>query len=356
MDPLRQIDSGADGQHSWGIGALLSLALLSVQLTACAYSGRPQSNVVQRFTACKDEAQHFPFDRAFVADNGESVALRCGDGSLRAWDATQSSVDKPDGRSLIDLARDRGVVPSFVQCVSTAYTRGDDCDLVDFTADKSSSIIRDMGGTYWILENMKAPREIQGIYTGGGVLLPRSGPPDRVVTTKRLDSRTIETRLLKDQSLVSSFRLPNKSTPFKDTEGEAHSVVYSRAYDLLIIGCGGAFIYFEGDIALLRAYSVDGKERWSMRRPLPLPEKDGGLHAGFTSLYARVFLADDGRYAVVSHDKTRSKFEVIDLADGHSVITLPGWPIAASAKTKRLLVRVSEDEIQLVDLASVLPD
>jgi hypothetical protein len=327
------------------------LALVLVALLAgCALRTGPVKYTVQSFASCTADTS-FPFDRAYVAHDGESAVLRCGDGRVLRWNSSQEVVQDEGVRSLIEVARHAGVVPASTRCVGT---RGDDCDLIDATADSRSSIIRDLAGIYWVVTADDPPRKIQDSYSGG-VLLPRTGPAERVVLSKPLSKRTLETRSLKDYSVLSSFDLPRRAAFFQDTETDAGSVLFSRAYDLLIIGGQGAFIYFEGDVALLRAYSLDGHERWAVRRELPLPNEPGGLHAGFTAVSAKVIPLDDGRYAALAYSKDRTGFEVIDLATGRAVARASGWPIAASGASTRLLVRVSSEELQLIDLRTVLP-
>ena len=329
-------------QAAWPCLAIVICTLT----TGCAsVPGPTDMDVVQTFSACpRPSESRWIGDRAVVAPDGLALVYQFGDGSVHSWKATKVA---HRGRiTLVSAAVEAGIFPRFVHCPK----EGDDCDISDHTTDWTSYVTWDTA-TYRVATLDRPDRAIPGYL--GAVLVPRHGPATDIVDGAggftQLELRSIESWTARPLATV-----PTRNGIFQNSETQFSRVSWSNAYELLLVACGSAFVYFEGDVAFLRAYDRKGKEQWSVRRRLPKPAKPAGLHAGFTSINARLVVFAGGRFAAVTGGiDSRTSFEVMDLQNGRTIATLTGYPLAASEDASRVLVRMDESHLALVDLRQI---
>lgn len=287
-----------------------------------------------------------PGNRAIISEDGLSLVLQCADATIRAWKAAQVGVTTVSGKTLFEAAKAQGSIPSNLKCSWPDYFKSShepDCDILDYTDDKSTYILRnhDIPGSAVTQVGSNSIRELALRNEEPGVLLPRSGPPTSVLVAnyqpKQLEIVSLEKR---DKRLL--LQLPVRNMLFQDGEADPDAITYSATYKLLIVTFTGIFVG-ERKMAYVRAYTLQGEEKWNIIKQLPSPNAHG-----FTGDYARILPFADGRYAVFSTEN-RDFFDIINLETGQKITTLKGLPIATSAKANRILIRTPSDDIVFSD-------
>lgn len=338
------------------IQALAGTILCATTFGCAAISDQRGAVVVQTFPDCSAPDPRNPEfgNRAFIADNGLALVLQCADGTARAWEAKQSKTINLGKVTLFSAAAKLEIIPSDLRCAEfSGFSADADCDVIDHTKDWSAYIVRAKSNTYSIVNASSETPKMLNVYTGG-VLLPRAGPASDVVLGQDSSRKGLEIRSFLNWSAKPFVKPLLRNGFFQSTETDIDKIFYSDAHDLLILSCGGAFIYFEDDVALVRAYSLDGTERWTIRKHLPKPKESGGLHEGFTSIHAWVKLFAGGRYATMNSSEERPSFDVVDLGTGKTVASLAGFPIATAAIGNRILIRTFSGEFALIDVGKVV--
>ncbi|HEY8026061.1 MAG TPA: hypothetical protein VIF60_15955, partial [Burkholderiaceae bacterium] len=254
----------------------MAAAVFFVLLIGCTVTGRQgDPTVIQSFAKCSEPDPFMPEfgNRAFIAEDGLQLVVQCGDGGVLAWQASNSKVTSLGKVTLFSAAAKLGIIPSSLRCAGfNGFTDDEDCDVTDHTKDWSSYITRDRGNTSSVIApGLEGPRRLETY--SGGVLLPRAGPAKEVIIGIEGDyaKKATEFRHLLNWSALPFAKVPTRAAIFQDSETSIDEITYSDTYDLVIFGCGGAFIYTESDVAFVRAYGVDGTERWSIRKHLPKP-------------------------------------------------------------------------------------
>ncbi|MRW89107.1 hypothetical protein GJ699_03830 [Duganella sp. FT80W] len=331
------------------LGAMTGFVLSASVSAGSAESAIAGLTEIYTFPLCAGDSVFA--SRAVIADDGHALALQCPNGHVSVWEEGKQEVKDVGQTALFRTAVSLGFIPANLHCGAPApdMPPDEDCDVIDHTADWSAYVVKYLGGTYSVVSLAeKSPHPLEAVYSGA-VLLPRSGPASKVVMGTRGDDKKLEIRHLKAWSATPFISLPIRRALLQGTETSVNHISYSNAFDLVIVGCGGNFIYFEDDVTAVRAYSPDGTERWTIRQHLKKPATSEGLHAGFTSLNIRVQPFLQGRYATVASDGERSTFDIIDLQTGKILGSSAGYPIAVAATAARILVRDNSGQLKLID-------
>lgn len=335
------------------IGRRVLAAAALALLAACAAAPMHQgAAIVQSFPECGK-----PDSRAFLAEDGRALVMHCRDGSARAWSHGQPAVEKLGEVVLFDLARERGLIPRHLRCADyVGFAPGKDCDVVDHVADWSSYIVSYLHSDNLIKTGAVAPERLEAT-SSGGILLPRAGPARELVAEVLFKNQQLETRSLLDGPARPFAAAPRRMGFLQSIEGRVRQVRYAAAHELVLVSWGDIFMYFKEALPIVRAYSLDGTERWAIRKPLPVPTKHGGLHAGFASIYGNLVVFDGGRHAALSWMEwsvQKPSFDIIDLANGKTRVTLEGRVLGGSAKATRLLVHSATGGALLIDVGKLL--
>ncbi len=321
-------------------------------LAACAAPTHQGMGIVQTFPECSK-----PDSRAFLAADGSALVMHCRDGSARAWSERKPAVEKVGTVVLFDLARERGLIPHHLRCASfETFAPGADCDVIDQVADGSAYIVNNTNIYSFIKNGTAAPERLFPTFSGG-VLLPRSGPARELITEVLYENQRIETRSLHGAAARPFAAAPRRMGFLQSKEGRVHQIRYSDAHELVLVSWGDIFMYFKEEVPIVRAYSLDGTERWVISKPLPKPTEHGGLHAGIEQIYGTLVVFDGGRHAALSWMSwavEKPSFDIIDLASGKTRATLEGRVLGGSAKGSRLLVHSPTEGAFLIDVAKVL--
>jgi hypothetical protein len=338
--------------------------------------------------------------RAIVSGDGKSLAIQCGDKTVKIW--TQGSRELMSRKSapLFLAARQASIIPSNWHCprlemhqnplaFDIRFSDANDCDVVDHTDDNVSYIVKgtDIPTAYVVTPLGKESNE-PNVYTAGildslsakslgldyypqpkpildgdgaevresrsrGIFLPRHSAPTEIVVPT-LDGHGLEALALDGHGIrkVSTFRMPT-GLPWEDTDSRADSLSYSSTYKLLIVQCNGIFRFFRGDMTYVRAYSLDGTEQWTIRKPT---QDTGGYAMGS----AHVLLFGDGRFAAVGYWNrakdvvSKPTFDIVNIKDGAVLGTFDGWPIATSALANRVMVATMSKGFELVDYTPLI--
>lgn len=261
--------------------------------------------------------------RAVVADDGRKAIVRCGDGTLFTWHAGAPAFEPAGKGSLFAAARDAAIVPADLRCpYAESYPDEHDCDVLDHLGD--TWVLRGSDGTTgFVVRGATVLRE-SGPWQAFGALVERNGAPDLYLFDGHERSNQLQRWPLRGGNGTAIAKLARPNLVFEDGEGTASQVVHAPARDLLILSFGGVF-RVATEMTFLRAFTPDGVERWHLT--LPLPGRDDSLIVGD---FAQALVMDGGRHLLFGQTSHQAATQVIDAADGRTVATLVGWPLAAS--------------------------
>lgn len=288
-------------------------------------------------------------DRAIIADDGDALVLQCGDGSIRAWRANNPKLRNLGELTLFEAAQQEDIVPRGLPCpwpeiIRDQTTGSPDCEVVDHSDDQSTYILRNTVVLWsFVVRTGSTIRELS-IWQRPGVLFPRRGTPSNaIVINGEPRPERLERLGLQNGTSTTLASLPTRNLIFEDGEGDANEIIYSTAYNLLIVSYSGAFRVAE-DMTYIRAFTPDGKEKWRLRGSLPA--RDAHLIVGDD---AQIRVVMNGRYGVLAKTSSRYASEVIELSSGRKVGSLAGWPLATSARAGRVLLKMESGALILVD-------
>ena len=358
----------------------LAFALLAlIALPSHAASGADASNsadVVQRFQTCVGPVDGHPWsgNRSIIDARGGALVYQCGDGKIWIW--SYGKLTEAARGGLVSVAASSGVLPGQVRCPTEASVlsvlapshrqdsgRADksgkaaeaiqqsDCDVIDHNVDWTSYVTGYEG--IMTLASASQPLRLVPGYAAA-IVLPRLGAAKSVIDGAGGFAR-LETRTISEWTAEPLVSAPIVRGLFQNEETTFHSIKWSEANGTIIVACSGGFVFFDHSVAFLRAYSRDGRELWTIRRPLPKPASPGVTHAGTTMIQADFYTFANGKFAVVTHSgELPPAFEIVDLRDGRTIATMQGHPIAASELAYRLLVRTGDSTLTFYDLKSVV--
>jgi hypothetical protein len=333
--------------------------------------------------------------RAIISEDGKSFAIQCTDKTVKIWTEGSRELVSRESVSLFLAARQASILPASWRCpqlemhreplaFDIRFSDANDCNVVDHTEDHDSYILKSAESqTAYVVTPMSKGVNERSAYTAGlleslrtkslgldyhpqpmpildgdglevrqspssGILLPRRGLPTEIIIRTQ-DSRGLEALALDGHGIrqVTRFKMP-RGLPWEDTDSTADNVSYSAIHKLLIVQCRGIFRFFRGDMTYVRAFSLDGVERWTIRKPT---QDTGGYAMGS----ANVLLFGDGRFAAVGYWNrakdvvSKPTFDIVDIKDGAILGSFDGWPIAASDRANRVVVDTRSKGVELID-------
>jgi hypothetical protein len=330
--------------------------------------------------------------RAIISEDGQSFAIQCDGKTVKLWSEGSHQLVGRESVSLFLAARRGSMIPSRWRCPTLEmhekpltfdirFSDVNDCDVVDHSEDNASYIVSTGASAYVVtplregtskpsvytaglLESLRMKSqgyrslpmpildggrlEVRSSPTKGGVLLPRRGLPTEIVIPT-VNGYGLEALALDGHGIrqVSKFEMP-LGLPWEDTDSQADNLYYSTAHKLLIVQCVGIFRFYRGDMTYVRAYSLDGVEQWTIRKPIQV---SGEYAMGSAS----VLLFGDGRFAAVGYwnrgkdVSSKPTFDIVDIEDGTTLASFDGWPIATSARANRVVVENASKDFDLID-------
>jgi hypothetical protein len=312
------------------------------------------------------ESSGFPGDHAIVAEDGEAVSLQCSNGAVLTWQAG-GVARRFERHTLISAASAIGSVSPALQCsdqfaTETCGTKGSvaipgflachsssfkspgpaDCEVIDHPVAGTTYVMRNIGAqTSFVAAVASSDILVLGPSDRPGVLTPRSGRAKNFVYISKGSSLVSVSLATGHSTTLATF--PVGFTPWQNSEPLGEEVAYSEAYDLMIVSFGGSFMGSQR-IAFVRAFTATGLLTWSLSGSVAADK------SGFSGDSAEVHVFGGGRYATVNRMSDHESFQVIDLANGDTLATFGGWPIAVASEADRMLVKKPNGDYSYLEM------
>lgn len=285
--------------------------------------------------------------RAIVSDGGDAMVIACGTETTLLWRTGWTAPRRIEASSLFDAAQRAGIVPGHVVCSGTSLPDdAADCDIIDHSADWSVVVLETADlREHSVFRRGDPPLEFDvwsrvGGLTGNG----SAGLAVWVVNGEHRPERLGQMQTRSGQVLAVA-PLPNRRTLVSERDGTVWDIVPDRSTGGVMLSFSGAF-YGVDEMTYARKFDSDGRQVWSITRPLP--DEDGspirGDLAGLKGLWS-------GRLLALTITSRRDSSELLNGADGRTLLRLPGWPVAASRDAGMVLLRQENDGLLLMRIA-----